>query len=282
MEKIISLSFNRFKSNFLRYLLVYALSLLSFLAATIALVLTGGLLFLVYNLLGKPLAVGIILGVFYVIGAFFGLIYLGTWVKLSQVFALVKNKEAGEVAECFKNSRSLVFPFIIFGVLNSLFMIGLFYTNILFFIPFIIWAIWGAFSLFSFLDGHRTGLGPLWHSRSKIDMHFGKVLLYFLVFYAVIFVIMGLVAKLGEQLSFVNGIFTFLISPLSICYSYELYLSLPEPAQVSKPKAWLLISLVGWILLVVAIIFSVNYTQNNFKNLFDQNFSKQLEKSLKQ
>jgi len=254
---------------------------LGYIAFALALILVGGLFFLLFMLFNKPLLLGLFLASVLLIAALIGLVYLSSWFQLAQVLSVVQNS-SHSLGEVFKKTRPVVLPFIIFSFLNGLFMFGLLYTNILFFIPALLWAVWGVFSVYSFLDGHRLGLMPLWHSRSKINGHFLKVLGYYAILLAVFFIFFGLTVSLNENLKFYNGIVYFLITPFVISYGYEIYQSLPEPTSVNKPKAWLGLSIIGWVLFGLLIIFTTRFANKNIKHLFNQNFSKQLEKTLKQ
>lgn len=256
MEKIIGLSFERFKKSFLRYFLVYVLSILGTIGVALGTVIIGGILFLIFMALGRPVIPGIIVGTVAAIALFIGLLYISAWIQLAQVLSVV-GTDIKEVFDCFKKAKPMVWSFLGFGILSALFFFGLFYTNILLFIPMIVWMIWGSFSAFAFIDGKRGGLTPLWYSRAKVQGHFWKVFLYILVAYAALFVLSSLTVKIDESLAVVNGIVWFLASPFLLAYFYEIYHSLPKPTEVKRPTGWVILSIIGWVLGVALMVFGI-------------------------
>jgi len=265
MEKIIQASFARFKKTFLRYFLVYVLGMLGFTLAVLAVLATGGAMFLLYLILGKQLVVAISLGTIFGLGTFALIIYLATWFQLSQVLAITK-PELKEVYDCFRESRALILPFLGFSILHALFLMGFFLSNIFFFLPYIIWSIWGAFAVFAFLDGKRGGLMPLWFSKAKVSHNFFKVLLYIAIAYSALFLVTSIFTQINKDLSFLSSLVWFLATPFLMSYSYEIYRSLPEPKAVKRSTTGIVFSIIGWVLnfLLIGIALS-----SGIKNLPD-------------
>jgi hypothetical protein len=281
MEKIIQAAFARFKKSFLRYFLVYVLGILGFSLSVLAILATAGVSFLLYLLLGKSLVAAIILGVFFGLSTLALIIYLSTWFQLSQVMAITK-PELKDVYDCFRQSQNLVLPFLGFSILHSLFLMGFFLSNILVFLPFLIWSVWGIFAVYAFLDGKRGGLKPLWFSKARVSGHFFKVLLYFAVVYAALFLTSSLFVQINENLSFLNALIWFVATPLIMSYSYEIYLSLPEPKEAKPSTIGIIFSVIGWglNLLVIALVLASGV--NNLQKLMKNNREWQNNKSFEQ
>lgn len=256
MEKIITLAWTRFKKNWLKYFLIYLLGILASVALTIAVLLSIGLGFGIYYLLGQNIIVAVILGTSLLLAAIFAFIYLGNFFALAQNLALVGNSNQ-DMNSTLKSAKPLTWPFLIFNTLSGLFMLGLLYTNVLLFIPLILWAIWGSFSLFAFLDNQRGGLKPLWYSRSKIQGHFWQVLLYLSILFVASFIFIMLFSQFDSKYQVVVNMLSFLFfTPFGICFTYELYRSLPEPTEVKPAKLWLGLSVFGYVILAALIFFS--------------------------
>jgi len=288
MEQLIKKGFNRFKKTFLSYFLTYILGVLFVLAFMAVALLAIALLGLLFVVLGKSTLVAVIGGVILGLGFIFGLIYIASWIQLSQTFAIVKT-DIKSAVNCYKQSRELVLPFIGFGVLSSFFMIGLFYTTILLFIPLILWAIWGMFAVFAFIDGKRGGLMPLWYSKAKTTGYFWKILLYVTVIYFAFGLISYLTMQINPKYGFFNGLLWFLTTPFLMSYVYELYLSLPEPKEVKQSTGWIMVSVIGWIISVAILGFIISTSFSNmpkwlkkgekqwFTNALPQNSLRQFE-----
>ncbi len=257
MEKIIKLSLLRLKNNFLRYFLVYVLGILAVIALTLVLGLVAGLFYGLFWFLGKNVILATILITLFSFGAILAFIYLSSWLSLAQISAIT-NDQLKDVTDSFKKTRGMIWSYVGFFLLSALFGFGLFYLNILLFIPMFVWAIWGTFSVFAFLDNHRGGLMPLWYSKAKIKGHFGKVFLYYAVLYIALVVLSTLFIQMDSRFNFANGILWFLATPFMMSFSYELYQDLPEPKSVAKPKVWIGLAVFGWLLYIGLFIFSLS------------------------
>lgn len=266
MEKIIIAAFNRFKKRWLKYFLLYLLGILASIVLTILLILAGALVFGIYYLLGQNMVVATILGAGLILAAIFVFIYIGILFNLAQNLALV-GEENQNMNSALHIAKPLVLPFLIFNALSSLFMLGLLYTGVLLFIPLLLWAIWGSFSLFAFLDNHRGGLKPLWYSRAKINQNFGRVFLYMAIFTMASLLIMVLLSQLASQYQFINALTFLFFTPFGICFSYELYRSLKEPEQIQAPKIWIGLSIVGYLLIAALAFLSMQNVPKLLKEL---------------
>lgn len=266
MEKIIIAAFNRFKKRWLRYFLLYLLGILASIVLTILLILAGALVFGIYYLLGQNMVVATILGAGLILAVMFAFIYLGSLFNLAQNLSLVGD-ENQNMNSALKNARPLALPFLIFNALSSLFMLGLLYTGVLLFIPLLLWALWGSFSLFAFLDNHRGGLKPLWYSRAIVNQNFSRVFLYLAIFTMTQLLIMVLLSQLDSQYQFLNALTFLFFTPFSICFSYELYRSLPEPEQIQAPKIWIGLSIIGYLLIAALVFFSMPHVPKLLKEL---------------
>lgn len=266
MEKIITKAWSRFKKNWLKYFLVYILSLLVSVASLVLVVLSIGLAIGAYFLFGQNLAIGLGLGIGLFLVSIFILIYFSSLFTLAQNLALIK-KNTQNISTIIKTVRPLTLSFVVFNLLSGLFMLGIFYTNILLFVPFILWSVWGLFSTFAFLDGHRGGLAPLWYSRSKVQGNFGKVFSYVLMMVAVFLLIAFFFTQLDSRYQFMNLLSFLFFIPFGICLTYELYLSLPEPTKVKTSIIWIVLSVFGYALIIGAILISIQNLPKLLKEL---------------
>jgi len=255
--------------------------MLGFTLAVLALLATAGVFFLLYLILAKQLAVAIILGSVFGVGTFALLIYLATWFQLSQVLAITR-PELKEVYDCFKESRQLILPFIGFSVLHALFLMGFFLSNIFFFLPYIIWSVWGAFSVFAFLDGKRGGLKPLWYSKARVAGNFFKVLLFIAIAYAALFLLTSIFTQINKDLSVLNTLIWFVATPFLMSYSFEIYRSLPEPKTAKPSTTGIAFSVIGWILNVLLITLAFSSGFKNLSQAIKENKEYRLDKNFEQ
>jgi len=279
MEKIIQLSAVRFKKTFLRYFLVYVLGTLGLTLAVLAVLTTGGILFLVHLVLGQQLVISILLGTVLGLVSLGLFIYLGTWFQLSQLLAITK-PELKEVYDCFRESRPLILPFLGFSILQVLFLMGFLLFNVFLFLPFIIWSVWGIFAAYAFLDGKRGGLKPLWFSKARVSGHFFQVLLYIAVIYGALFLLGTVFGQINENLSFLNALLWFLGTPFIIGYSYEIYRSLPEPAEVKASTSGKVLSVLGWGLNFLVIGLALSSGMKSLADLIEKNKDLRMSKTL--
>lgn len=277
MEKIISLAFNRFKQTALRFFLIYIFGILGFLGLTILFGLVATLGFFVF-FLTKQYLIGSIIGVIFLVLVIFAYILLATWVQLAQ-FYTVMNPSSLKTIDSFKKTKNLIFSYVSFVFLNALFFLGIFYTNVLLFIPFILWTIWGSFVLYAFLEGHRGKLTPLWYSRAKITGRFLKVLSYILVIYVTYGLISVFFIQLDNKvyINFIN-VLGFLAGPFIASYFYELYLSLPEPTEVKPSFIWIALSIIGWVLFIAVAFAGIKILPNTLPKNWQKTYTKELQK----
>lgn len=281
MEKLFQKAWGRFKKTFLRYFLTLLLGIGVIILASLGFLILAGLFFLVYIIAGKLVFVGGLLAFIFVIALIIGMWYLSAWIQLATLTAIIDNK-VKDVTQCYKKTRPLVPGFIVYSLLSSLFMIGLLYTNIFFFIPFILWSVWGWFATIAFVNGHRGGLTPLWYSRNKVRNNFWKVLGYVLLLNLAVWLLAFVLAQISDVFSYFNFLISFIFSPFILAFMYELYQSLPKPKKHEPSTAWIVLSVVGWILTPVVLFFIfMNIAKN--PNITEQlNSSKNYEKMLQQ
>jgi len=274
MEQIFQKAWVRFKKSFLRYFLVFILGFGASILSILGYSLLAGLFFLVYYLAGKLVFVGGLLVFVYLVLFILGMWYLSSWIQLATIVAILDQKVT-DVTQCYKKTRSSIFDFIIFSLLNGLFILGLLYTNVFFFIPYILWAIWSTFAKIAFIEGHRGGLTPLWYSRAKVRGNFWKVLSYLMVLNLAIYLLTFFLSQLNDVFSYLNILIWFVFAPFVISFTVELYKSLPTPKKYKPSTAWIILSVIGWVLTPVLLFFVFSSVLRN------PSFIQQLEKEVK-
>lgn len=278
MEKLFKQAIGRFKTKFLRYFLTYVLGVGISILTVLALLLVAGLFAVIVLLTGKsPIVIGILATIF-VLGAILALMYISSWTLLAKLTAIADQK-TNDVLDCFRQTRGNVLGFVGFAVLSGLFFLGMAYTNILLFIPALVWSIWGAFAQFAFLEGKRGGLKPLWYSKAKVKGHFGKVFLYLAVIYVSAYIVSFLSIQINEKMVYVNSLLWFLFTPFVLAYLYEIYKSLPEPKEVKAPTGWIVASVIGWVAMTALIVLGISKLPQALKNVDTDKLLKELEKS---
>lgn len=207
------------------------------------------------------------------IGFWLAIWYLGTWVQLASVRVITDHANPKEIWNNFREAAKITVPFMVVGLIAGLFMIGLWYTYI-FIIPLILWMVWVSFMVFVYLDEKKGGLYPLWRSREIIQKHFmgvlGRLAILWVLSFAILFVF-NMTRYLAPLGIFVQ---LFLVQPLTIIITYEMYKSLKEkhkPGKNPQSTSWLVVSIIGWVfffVIMVALMSTLAMLAKDFK--YDQ------------
>ncbi len=253
MEKLFKLAWKRFKERFLRYYLVSLLGWGILLVSILGMVMLGGVFYVLFLLLGKSLIIGGSLVMVWVISFLLLIGYIDGWVKLANVSA-IRDGGANSVMGCFGETKGIIIGFLVFEILQALFLTGIFYTNILLLIPAILWSVWGAFSIFAYVEGKRGGLTPLWYSRARVKKSFMRVFISLVVLFLAILMVYFILFRISGKMAFLNGAISFLLGPFITAYVYELYKSLPEADEYKVPSVWVILSIIGWIIIVLVFV----------------------------
>ncbi len=269
VEKLFKRAWDRFKDRFLNFLIVTVLGWALGIAIVLGVLISVGVVFLVWVLLKAQIAVAIA-GVIMGIASVALLVYLSSWAQLAIIEALIQTKRVTPF-ETFKKVKPFVKDYVVFILLLMLFFIGLFpFTLLSLFIVGLLWSLWSSFSVFIFLEKRKKGLENLWISRDMVNQKFWPIAgLAFVVFIVIILVsTLFISAKNGFLSSAVTQLF---ITPLVTCFYYEMYKSLKVPQQGKKPRVWIGLSVVGFALLVVVMVVSVQALQKAIPEFMKKN-----------
>jgi len=280
MENIIKKAFKRFTTNLLRYFLTYVISFGIAILGLVALGILAGVGIGVYYATGQSNVVGTVLGGVGLLGLAAIIAYLGSWSTLATTFAMVKD-DLKDATDAFRQSKPLVMPFLVYGLLSTLFVCGLFYTSILLFIPIILWSIWGAFAVFAFIEGKKGGLMPLWYSKAKVTGNFWKVFGYLVLLNLSILFLSYLFTAVGKNGgSGLSALLWFLAAPFGLSFSYELYKSLPEPTEVKKSTGWIVVSVIGWVFIVISAVAMMATLPKTLENMDRKAIMRDVQKEM--
>ena len=260
LEHLFRAAFERTKSRFLSYVLSWLLFYAIGIGAMLAILLIVGLHFLIYAVTKSPVVTGTVAFISS-IAALIGLMYLGAWGTLATTLTLVSEK-AISVTDAMKEVRPIIWRYLGFSLLMSLFILGIMSISIFtLFILLFVWMVWGAFSLFIFLEDKKPGLQALWKSKAMTKGHFWGILGRLLLVYVAVYVVM-IVLSLGaanyRALNLVTFVISLLVGPFVISYMYEIYRNLPKVEEAKASTGWIIASVLGWVLLVVGIFSSIN------------------------
>lgn len=254
IENLIKKAVNRTKDRFLSYFLAWGIGFGIGLLSILILMFLAGLVVLIYFLF-KSVWLTVFFGIAIGIFDFVAFMYISSWINLSTVAVLIQEEKIG-IGATFKAVRPLVWSYVGLSFFCFLFMLGLIPFGFLsVFIVFFLWWLWAGFMPFVFLEQKRKGLDNLWISRQMFLQKawgiFGRLLFVALVFVAVSFLVSLTGRNAGT--SGLSIILSILYTPFTLAFHYEIYRNLAVPVEVKKPKTWITLAAVGWILLVVGL-----------------------------
>jgi hypothetical protein len=287
IEELMKAAFVRTKDRFLSYILAYLLAFLIGLGAGAGIALLVGVNFLVW--FGtKSMLLTMIISLVSGVAGILGLIYIGSWTGLAIIASIISPQKMG-VTEYFKSVKPYVWDYYWVSVISCLFLLGLLPFGFLsLFIIYLLWAVWGAFQAFVFLDRKEKGLQNLFISKAIVSSDFWGVLLriavLYIAYYAILYV-MSLAQTSSKEGSAILGVFSFIVSlfagPFILSYLYELYRNLPQPTQVGSNTVWKILSVVGGIIMIIGLIAGGSaLIQNGPKLLEQMQNSKSFEKQI--
>ncbi len=253
IENLLKAAFVRTKERFLSYFLALLLSIAIGIVSFLVVILIGALLFFIYST-AKSALLGVVLLLAGIALFIVVIVYVSAWTGLVLVDILIQEKKIG-VIETFKKLRKEVWGWFLFTSLSSLFFIGLIPFGLMTVgLLFILWIFWGSFSILIYLQDKRNGLENLWVSRAMINQKFwpiaGRLLLLNAIFW-----FMGYLFNNVNDGSFrwVSFVFSLVTAPLATSFLYEIYVHLEKPKIVRRPFIWVLLSLIGWIILLILL-----------------------------
>lgn len=256
IETLFRAAFERTKDRFWSYILTLLLSigmvLLAVLVIGIGAAINAGIIGVTQNA-----AVSITVATISFVAALAGIFYISAWGTLATAYVIIAKEKMGAM-EVYKQVQPLVWRYVGFSLLTSLFFIGLVPISIpTLFILLLVWGIWGCLSIFTFLDKKEKGLMPLWESKALVSKRFWGILVRVGVMYILFWIVSVLLTVAAEEyriLSVLNFVFSILIGPFAISYLYEIYknLSATHTEKAAPAKIWIVISIIGWVLLLLA------------------------------
>lgn len=281
IESLVRASFERTKERFLSYFLATIITYGFGIAAALVIAIIVGLHFLIYGLTQSP-AVTATSGVIFGIASLAGLIYIGAWGQLATISVMTSEKKKG-VIETFKELRGAVWGYFWLSVLVSLFTAGIIILGMIgFVIPGIIlailWSLWGAFTPYVYLEHRRKGLENLWLSQALFNTNFwgnfGRMALIFLAIIVVVWALLfgSIQYNIG---GFVSPVITFLITPFIYAFVYEMYRHQKKVTEVKTPVVWVILSIVGWVIVIGFILFMGSSISQAFP-MWEKNFDNEM------
>lgn len=258
IENLLRAAFARTKERFLSYLLSLGLSAAIGCGGILALLVLGVPVALLVSVT-KFSAVAIFICVLLAISGLIALSYLGAWTSLTVVQTLIRDEKNGLI-ETFREVRPYVWGFVWYHALSCLFFLGLLPWGLLtlFIVP-ILWAIWGSFGAFVYLQKRKSGLENLWVSKALVSQRFWGIVGREALVLLTIMVIGALVSS-QPVLATIWGLAQIFTTPFLICFSFEMYRLLPEPPpeKTKTPSGWVVVSALGWVLAIGLIILLVS------------------------
>ncbi len=146
------------------------------------------------------------------------------------LFLLIKKNYEGKPLEIFKETRSIAFPYIGLALLTAVLVL---LWSLLLIIPGLIFSVFYSFAIYTFFFENKRGMKAIKRSKELVKGYFWPVLGR-IIFLAIILWVFGMVvaAPLGRfpQESFSRGMYSyfvqllnFIITPISLLYSYNIY-----------------------------------------------------------
>lgn len=284
IESLLKSGFNRTLERFFPYLLTQILLFFGIVGLSLLLGLVGAAHVFLYTAT-KSLPLTIVSGLFFTITLIIYMGYFTTWGALAGVQSLIADKKIGSI-QAFREVKSGVWQYLILQLLIGLFMLGLLPFGIFtIFLLYVLWAIWAMFVVFIFLKEKQGTLTILWKSRAMVNQKgfwaiLGRVALLYLVSFAVSFGI-GILSEIEPGIGTLASIaFNLFAGPFFLSYIYEMFIQLPFPKNVEKPQTWTTLSIVGWILMVLAVTYMASVVMGDLtsiiQNLMESNDLQQL------
>ncbi|HLD26829.1 MAG TPA: hypothetical protein VJB63_02645 [Patescibacteria group bacterium] len=197
-----------------------------------------------------------VLAVLFFLGAFF--LYFFT--NFLSIVVLIDERKQS-FYEAIQKSLSYSVGYLWFSALSGLFLFGLIPVWVLsFFVTLLLWSVWSMFAVFIFIEQRTKGWASLWISREVV-----KQRLWYVVRNAFLIIFPALLVSVGVTffskndmmqiiLSFFYGVFLY---PLVMSFYYELYKTLPYRDNVKISRGWVIVSVIGWIIIVGFVFISI-------------------------
>jgi hypothetical protein len=286
IERLVNVAFQRTKERFLSFfvttLIVYGMFILAF----IGIALIVALHFFIYAVTSSvavTATVGTIVGLIAIVGLF----YLNAWSSLAMFQVMIG--DTGKTAiEVLKEVRPKVWSYTWLISIMPLFFLGLLPISIFtLFILYVVWGIWAAFTSFIFLEQGHKGMDNVWVSKAMVQQNFWGIFGRIALVNLAVIVLTGAIAGLGGEsgwANFLSIVVSFVTTPFIIAYTYEIYKATPVVKTAERPTVWIAISVIGWILMLFLLFYSVSNAAGNFPGFvegFQEGFMEGLEEEMK-
>lgn len=273
IEKLIRAAWVRTSERFISYFLAIVLSLVIF----VAVFLVGGILAVALIGLSAALSLsslGLVSALLVILVSLVGylvLLYVGSLINLLIAEIIIREDKAG-VMETLAKVRPLVWDYVWLSFLMSLFLGGLFIWGLLsLFIVLILWSVWGSFVTFVFLEKRKKGLANLWLSKAVVSQRFWGIVGRMLLVNVAAFIISSILASSKNSvLEFGSVLVSLIVQPFLISFSYEMYRIIPDHDTYKSPKAWVVLSVLGWVLGIASIALLAGSFMTLFKSFSPQ------------
>ena len=247
---IMKKAWKRLSDHFVDYIKVYIVMIGSFIVLALAM---GGIS-LSFFAIAKSVN-NVLLYVFVVpllLASFFGFIYLATWTGLAIIDSII-GKINIPIRERFTKLRPRVIGYIWFNAFFGLFMLGLIPFGIITLgILFLFWFLASSFVGFIYLEHKEPGMMNLWISRHMMKNQFLRMIALIVIVYGIVFTIDMVLLRSDHIITNLTSWFLNIIAgPYLLALKYEIYKEIPYPNIVETPKRWLLLSKVGFVVLIV-------------------------------
>lgn len=271
-------SWEEYKANWLLMAKVYAWGIVICILAVLAFVLVLGIQFFV---IPQPYSFYILgMGILSGIGV---MVYLGSWLNLSLAKASIEVGDGNTPQNAwgiYTDVKPLIWKYFLVQLLAGALVLS---GYMLLIIPGIILSIWFAFSSFTFLVDGKRGVAALISSRDYMKNYATTVVLYFIGWGFITSVLLNMIPSyIFEQMdaNWMSGILSlitsFVVAPLTIIFTYNIYQSLrkikgPLKAKIedSRKKKYYMILILPLFVLLGVIILAVNLISRYNGDLWD-------------
>ena len=255
IETLMRKAFQRVRGRFLTYILAYVLMF--------ALVFGVTFLFVFMGILAAgafankmTLITGILLAVLTVLGVI-AFMYITGFTQLVVVYTLIR-KEKGTIMQNINEMKSLVWGYVWLNIAMLIFMIGLLPVGLIsIFIVYVLWAFWGSFSAFVYIEHKKKGLDNLWISYMMVKKRFWAIAGRMALVVMAYMLVSGLLSMYDNAILNVLQYAVYIFfGPFILSYDYEIYRLLEVPAKVERPGMWIALSVVGYVFIGLLIFYA--------------------------
>jgi len=273
IETLIRKALRRVKERFLSYILAYIIMYAIVFSVTFILFVIG--VFSAGAFISKTsILTGILFSILAVLGVI-SFMYVLALTQLAIVKVLIQKKKRS-ILQTYAAVKDDVWGYVWLSIAILIFTIGLIPFGLFSIgVIFILWSLWGCFVPFVYLMQKKSGLDNLWVSYSMFNQKFWAIFARIVVIYVGFMLVAILLGSTeNEVLSVVQFIISLLFGPFAVSYLFEMYSLLKVPKKVERPKIWVGLSVVGYILILLFVFTAGDAIKNNLNN-FDEFYQRQ-------